>query len=128
MTKQEHATKLRLIADIVENDLPFEISENGKPFRAPSMIHAGHYSDMASCSIRIKPEPAPPVLIPLGPDDVPIGSSLRHAGSNEWHVITTRGTERLYFGGVSKGFEDLKRYYEIKLPGEDWQPCHKVQA
>ena len=133
MTKQEHAAKLRLIADIIEKDLPFEVSTHGGPFKAP-LNEPVYYACIQNRAIRIKPEPAPPVMIPLSYQDVPPGSVLRKPNYKPgiFHAVLFTTNDGITIGahGTIKfvDYESLKLWYEIKRPGEDWQPCHKVQS
>lgn len=72
---------------------------------------------------RIKPEP---VMIPLGPDDVPPGSAIRQLGGNGWAIITVVGTDGVSWPTVPEcPYDRLAATWEIKRPGEDWSPCHK---
>ena len=75
---------------------------------------------------RIKPEP---VMVPLGPEDVPPGSVLRKGcwPEHAWQMVVFAGTTH-----VTTGSNHLAYYSElmgdkwvIKRPGEDWKPCHK---
>ncbi len=78
---------------------------------------------------RIKPGP---VMVPLGPEDVPPGSALRYklATSPEpyWMIGSVSRdfidiySPRGYTGvGWARAFDEM----EIKRPGQDWKPCHK---
>lgn len=71
---------------------------------------------------RVKPEP---VMVPLGPEDVPPGSVIRHVGSEYWSLVIYANREivKLHDRGIK--YEPLYPTYEIKRPGEDWKPCHK---
>ena len=71
---------------------------------------------------RIKPEP---VMVPLGPQDVPPGSVIRHVGSEYWSLVIYANREivKLHDRGIK--YEHLCPTYEIKRPGEDWKPCYK---
>ena len=77
---------------------------------------------------RIKPEP---VMIPLGPEDVPPGSAFRqrHYNPGVWHGAIFATCDGVTIG-LANGFEfisneTLRSLYEIKRPGEDWKPCYK---
>ena len=70
-----------------------------------------------------------PRLVPLGPEDIPPGSVVLAPGevSFGWRYIRPahNGTH-VFVGDVSYTFEDLMRW-QIKRPGEDWQPCSKPE-
>jgi hypothetical protein len=75
---------------------------------------------------RIKPKPEPkPAMVPLGPEDVPPGSVIRHVGSEYWSLViyANRKIVKLHDRWIK--YEPLYPTYEIKRPGEDWKPCHK---
>jgi len=72
---------------------------------------------------RIKPEP---VMVPLGPEDVPPGSAVRKIGDTKWYLVVDGMKDGMNFGQVSwSTYEALQKCFEIKRPGEDWMPCHK---
>jgi hypothetical protein len=72
---------------------------------------------------RIKPEP---VMIPLGPEDVPPGSVIRGIGFPEWWMVTGVAKIQINCGERTwSTYEALQKNCEIKRPGEDWMPCHK---
>ena len=72
---------------------------------------------------RIKPEP---VMVPLGPQDVPPGSAIRQSGGDGWAIITIVGTDGISWPTVPEcPYDRLAATMEIKRPGEDWKPCHK---
>ena len=80
---------------------------------------------------RIKPEP---VLVPLGPEDVPPGSAFRWPewSDGAWKITHEIDRERIYFpcgvkpAGNSSTYEDLMwESVEIQRPGEDWTACSK---
>ena len=72
---------------------------------------------------RIKPEP---VMVPLGPEDVPPGSGMRSIGGTQWWTVSSVAKTQVNLGqnGWST-YEALQKCFEIKRPGEDWMPCHK---
>jgi hypothetical protein len=75
---------------------------------------------------RIKPEPK---TVPLGPEDVPIGSAIGHPGvKGEFLItgITEGGLEwrNNFMQSGSYGFL-MKEGYRIKRPGGEWEACHK---
>ena len=75
------------------------------------------------CTYRIKPEP---VMVPLGPEDVPPGSAVRKIGDTKWYLVVDGMKDGMNFGQVSwSTYEALQKCFEIKRPGEDWKPCHK---
>jgi hypothetical protein len=74
---------------------------------------------------RIKPEP---VMVPLGPEDVPPGSVIRmdHWADHTWKLVSSIDENQINFGQNSwSTYEALQKCFEIKRPGEDWKPCHK---
>ena len=71
---------------------------------------------------RIKPEP---VMVPLGPEDVPPGSALRVTSGSEWFLISRASKFGVYLGSLWVDYIELQGSWEIKRPGEDWKPCHK---
>ncbi len=87
-------------------------------------------------SFRIKPEPPPVEYVPLGPEDVPPGSVFRYIQAKNFPAIWY-SMEYLSADGpvlrVENGesFPEWKTLmtsgWEIKRPGEDWQPCRKVK-
>src|SRR6187431_1692171 len=85
MTPKEQADRLRLIADIIENDLPFEVQRTGSDVWIPPVNSPIWYADMHGSfpGIRIKRKP---VRVPLDAGDVPIGSAVCHksAPPNVW--------------------------------------------
>jgi len=83
---------------------------------------------------RIKPEP---VVVPLGPEDVPPGSVFRLlevVGGRSWiapHTVeegcvswSSQLGDSLMPARLSFG-ELMRIGYEIKRPDEDWTPCCK---
>ncbi len=72
---------------------------------------------------RIKAEPK---TVPLGPEDFPPGSAIRKKGDIGW-IMPTNVNE----AGITapllliSTFRSLVANYEIKRPGQDWQPCSK---
>ena len=74
---------------------------------------------------RIKPEP---VMVPLGPEDVPPGSVIR-GGVDHWFFITQCHSDGIMFHSKVRDnrvlWDELFTYWAIKRPGEDWQPCYK---
>lgn len=86
--------------------------------------------DLPPRNFRVKKEP---VLVELGPEDVPPGSVIRNGGCAMWVLITHVGSEGV---GVEVpngpdqipiriSWDELADSHEIKRPGEDWQPCKK---
>ena len=75
---------------------------------------------------RIKPEP---VMVPLGPEDVPPGSVLRkgHWPEHAWQMVVFVETTFITAGSNHLAYyrELMGDNYFIKRPGEDWKPCHK---
>lgn len=78
-------------------------------------------------SYRIKPGP---VMVPLGPEDVTIGSAIRKKSwlGDGWAMVSTVGISGITSAYRPQGhlsWDDLREEYEIKRPGEDWKPCSK---
>ena len=72
---------------------------------------------------RIKPEP---VMVPLGPEDVPPGSGMRSIGGTQWWAVSSVAKTQVNLGQNGRStYETLQKHSEIKRPGEDWMPCHK---
>ena len=81
---------------------------------------------------RIKPKP---VMILLGPEDVPPGSVLRFKSWGREQPIScwVAILQVTASGGILVAttapewveWDDLNAEYQIKRPGEDWKPCHK---
>ena len=71
--------------------------------------------------------PEPKTTQPLGPDDVPPGSLVRHTSwpTHKWDLVTSVRDDGVYCSACFTHWEDLAKYYQIKRPGEDWKPCHK---
>ena len=80
-----------------------------------------------------RPLPVEPVMVPLGPEDVPPGSVLRWCGEVYWQAIV--GTEPWGVYRVQNDriglitWEVLNSpYWTIKRPTDtDWQPCKKIK-
>jgi hypothetical protein len=72
---------------------------------------------------RVKPEP---VMVPLGPEDVPPGSAIR-GNAQHWFMVTDMENYGVKVSGRDSlmDWAELQGYWEIKRPGEDWMPCHK---
>ena len=72
---------------------------------------------------RVKPEP---VMVPLGPEDVPPGSAIR-GNAQHWFMVTDMVNYGVKISGRDSliDWAELQGYWEIKRPGEDWMPCHK---
>ncbi len=79
------------------------------------------------------PQPEPePQWVPLEPADVPPGSVIR---GNGWHeswsncfvAILETSPTGIYLNrqDTCVTWEALSRDWQIKRPGEDWQPCRK---
>ena len=78
---------------------------------------------------RVKPEP---VLVPLGPDDVPIGSAvrcLRDQPDISFWIVQQVWTGGIYLRGDNMSFDFLMRNgCEInRNDGLGWQPCSKIK-
>ena len=72
---------------------------------------------------RIKPEP---VMVPLGPEDVPPGSAIR-SNAQQWFMVTDMVNYGVKISGRDSliDWAELQEEWSIKRPGEDWKPCHK---
>lgn len=88
--------------------------------------------DWLNQEYRIKPEPK---LVPLGPEDVPPGSAIRQEGFKYcWRKclgVFVDGVSYHSHWGVGDcirkaDWGELERCWQIKRPGEDWQPCRKL--
>ena len=118
-------SQLRLAADITEKKLEWEYRPTEDQDWRPStgvVITSALFSD--GHQIRIKPAPA---MIPLGPEDVPPGSYVRHKVSSDhcWAVVTAVHGDTIRVMSLALSYDLLKESYLIKRPGQDWQPCHK---
>ena len=72
---------------------------------------------------RIKPEP---VMVPLGPEDVPPGSVVSLETSSGWVAIQIATSMGLCLPDRSLPWGTLlSEGWKIKRPGEDWKPCGK---
>ena len=90
--------------------------------------HQDFVFSMEPAGYRIKPEP---VMVPLGPEDVPPGSVVRqqHYNKGVWHGVGFVTTD-----GVAINLERESKFLtyqelnicEIKRPGQDWMPCSKT--
>ena len=121
MTKENAHLFLPLIQALADGK---NVEYNAGTSRLPDWNELKNYSwnrDLES--YRIKPDP---VMVPLGPEDVPPGSVIRQT-EGVWETV-------LYVGQMgilnSKNdllyWSDLKGFgYEIKRPGEDWTACSK---
>lgn len=69
--------------------------------------------------------PADP--IPLGPEDVPVGSVIRKIDTNNWDMVTCcREGDAFTAAGLNRiTWDSLKNSYEIMRPGGGWEPCVK---
>jgi hypothetical protein len=68
-----------------------------------------------------------PFKVPLTLEDVPPGSALRQIGSNDWNLINRADEDGVECRGWSNFlYDQLMEKYEIKVPGEDWKPAHKI--
>lgn len=67
-----------------------------------------------------------PVMIPLGPEDVPPGSALMWTG-NTWTAIVGTSSIGVILRNREETYEQLMSDNAfINRPGEDWKPCHKL--
>lgn len=64
--------------------------------------------------------------VPLDPDDVPPGSVIRTVEqSSKWAAVLRVTNDGVQTLGASIEFQKLMYRYEIKRPGENWEPCWK---
>ncbi len=89
---------------------------------------------------RIKPTPAPPRRVPMGPEDFPPGSVIRAVGTkNRWGQPLSVSEEGIveYNGsdGTNRAYTMLKTWsylmggYEILRPGEtEWGAMSKLEV
>ena len=71
---------------------------------------------------RIKPSP---IMVPLGPEDVPPGSAIRVIGSDNWRMVLGNYEGVLTYN-AKYSYEDLQQHYEISRDGgKTWQKCEK---
>lgn len=69
--------------------------------------------------------------VPLGPEDVPPGSVIRHnQNTMHWSLVTCVKEKGVYCGHTVEliGFEWMMTSFEIKRPGQDWQLCEKDEV
>lgn len=120
MNKQNAHLYLPLVEALAEGKM-IEILENSNGCEDWEEAVELDFSCAPDC-YRIKPGPE---MIPLGPQDVPPGSVIRHVGSEYWSLVIYANREivKLHDRGIK--YEPLYPTYEIKRPGEDWMPCHK---
>lgn len=76
---------------------------------------------------RVKPEP---VLVKLGPDDVPPGSAIRKDQAGGWALICSAGIDGIAIvvdGPYITTFEwsDIMNYEINRKDGHGWVPCSK---
>lgn len=72
---------------------------------------------------RIKPAPK---LVPLGPEDVPIGSACRLIGKESWSVVNGCGKDGITCGDRIYSFENMKLELEInRNDGRGFVRCEK---
>jgi hypothetical protein len=119
MTKENAHLYLPLVQAIAEGKI-IEYSSGSiwSEVKDPNFIDPPEY-------YRIKPEP---IMVPLGPEDVPPGSAIRmeHWADHTWKLVSSIDENQINFGQNSwSTYEALQKSFEIKRPGEDWMPCHK---
>jgi hypothetical protein len=77
---------------------------------------------------RIKPAP---VMVPLGPDDVPPGSAIRPIVRNCWMLVVYCTPSGVFYNSGSQGslsYAFMKDNYEISRDGgKTWQRCEKPE-
>jgi hypothetical protein len=125
MTKENAHLYLPLIQAVAEGKT-IEIFANRKGYE--DWEEVDDFNFFCCCSpgtYRIKPEP---VMVPLGPEDVPPGSVIRmeHWADHTWKLVSSIDENQINFGQNSwSTYEALQKSFEIKRPGKDWMPCHK---
>jgi hypothetical protein len=82
-----------------------------------------------------RPLPTEPVMVPLVQSDVDITHKFRYAAhqGDDWLPPIGVDCTGVTFGSESRGifrvpFDELKDSWQIKRPGQDWQPCSKPSA
>jgi len=100
--------------------------KDGEPRHRPLQIVA------AGTGIRLKPEPEPVKMVPLGPWDFPPGSAVRMPRWRDglWSMVVEVLDDSIRYADCGKSehitFAALQsEHFFIKRPGEDWQPCEK---
>ena len=123
MTTLSKPDQLRLAADIIEKRLAYEYLNTASNRWMKSDITPDSLVTSHGVIIRVKPEP---VMVPLGPEDVPPGSVIRHREwSDAWQFITGVYNSNISFNRQVMEWDEIVETHEIKRPGQDWQPCHK---
>ena len=119
MTKENAHLYLPLVQAVAEGKtIQYSSGSIWSEVKDPNFIDLPEY-------YRIKPEP---VMVPLGPEDVPPGSAIRmeHWADHTWKLVSSIDENQINFGQNSwSTYEALQKSFEIKRPGEDWMPCHK---
>ncbi len=76
-----------------------------------------------------RPLPEETVMAPLGPEDVPPGSVIRSNDRHRFAVTKMSITYGLWIDALHRRNEiiwsELAEHWQIKRPGQDWQPCSK---
>ena len=76
-----------------------------------------------------RPLPAPVEWVPLGPEDVPPGSALRHIpDADEWSLVFNIDFSGVFSRQEHSEWARLAKYYEILRPGGVWEPCKKLKV
>lgn len=130
MNNEEKADQLELAARVIRGDLEWEYKfreewVSGKNFDLMKALDA--------CDvIRIKPETK---RVPLGPEDVPLGSGIRSdAYPSLIHALVLRSAHNgvCICGQTGNPYivewTELMDEWQIKRPGQDWMPCWKEAA
>lgn len=127
----KQAEQVRIMAEIIERGLnrtQWEFLNDTGDWRQPN-TGVSWYVLVGLRPIRIKPEPPPVILVPLGPEDVPPGSVFRpkNRGNSYWFNPLGVLKEAMLVKDHMFTWAELMDSHEIKRPGEDWQPCSKPQ-
>ena len=126
MTKPD---QLRIAANIIEHRIPWQRRYQGGPWNDMA-TYCPALSVVNGYEIQLLPTP---VLVPLGPEDVPPGSIFRTNTPTQFKAvgyaltaIYQDGIHIITEGGSSfPEWDTLMRLWEIKRPGEDWTACSK---
>ena len=126
--------QLRLAADIIEKNLPWERRSNGSLPWCVTTNQDPAISVINDWEIRLAPPPPEPV--PLSSEDAPIGSVfMEPANVGKYglaYIIPMQvASNGFVFGSVSRGAKlvtweaAMDEGWLIKRPGEEWKPCSK---
>lgn len=118
--------RLRLIAEIIERGLQFEIFDiYDEAWLVPNLPVMSYVGE--NIAIRIKVEPR---LVPLEPKDCPVGSVLQPStlGATYYQptCVSSAGVCLVDESRFTRTWAQLKAEgWRIKRPGEEWTNCEK---